>query len=45
MFMYDVTSRRDGIIKAYLRGDITEIIIKNVATSLSSMAVMSFFVT
>ena len=30
MFIYDVMCRRDGIIKAYFRGDITEIIIKNV---------------
>ena len=30
MFINDIMCRRDGIIKAYFWGDITEIIIKNV---------------
>ena len=30
MFTYDVVNCHDGIIKPYLRGDVTEIIIENV---------------
>ena len=29
MFIYDVVCCRDGIIKPYLRGDATEVIIEN----------------
>ena len=42
MLIYDVMRRHDGIIKAYLRGDITETIIKMLARSLSSITILSF---
>ena len=45
MFINDVMCRRDGIIKAYFRGDITEIIIKNVGYKLVVDATSSFSCT